>query len=51
MYQALLDDPALAKTDFASLKVCISGGAPLPAPVREEWEAATGSRLLESPSP
>ena len=47
MYQALLDDPALAKTDFGSLKVCISGGAPLPAPVREEWEAATGSRLVE----
>jgi long-chain acyl-CoA synthetase len=47
MYQALLDDPALAKTDFASLEICISGGAPLPDPVREKWEAATGSRLVE----
>ncbi len=47
MYQALLDDPHLARTDFTSLNVCISGGAPLPAPVREEWEAATGSRLVE----
>jgi long-chain acyl-CoA synthetase len=47
MYQALLDDPALAGTDFASLNVCISGGAPLPDPVREKWEAATGSRLVE----
>lgn len=47
MYQALLDHPHLAKTDFSSLRVCISGGAPLPAPVRDQWEAQTGSRLVE----
>ncbi|MGX7951242.1 long-chain-fatty-acid--CoA ligase [Tsuneonella sp. HG249] len=47
MYQALLDHPQLARTDFSSLRVCISGGAPLPAPVREKWEAATGARLVE----
>ena len=47
MYQALLDHPRIAKTDFSSLKVCISGGAPLPAPVREQWEAQTGARLVE----
>ena len=47
MYQALLDHPRLARTDFSSLRVCISGGAPLPAPVREKWEAETGSRLVE----
>ncbi len=47
MYQALLDHPDLTKTDFSSLRVCISGGAPLPAPVREKWEATTGSRLVE----
>jgi long-chain acyl-CoA synthetase len=47
MFQALLDHPDLAKTDFSSLRVCISGGAPLPAPVREKWEEATGSRLVE----
>jgi len=47
MYQALLDHPRLRKTDFSSLRVCISGGAPLPAPVREKWEAETGSRLVE----
>ncbi|WP_120716831.1 long-chain-fatty-acid--CoA ligase [Tsuneonella amylolytica] len=47
MYQALLDHPQLAKTDFSSLRVCISGGAPLPAPVRERWEAETKSRLVE----
>ncbi|GGE03618.1 dicarboxylate--CoA ligase PimA [Tsuneonella deserti] len=47
MFQALLDHPRLPKTDLSSLNVCISGGAPLPAPVRDKWEAATGSRLVE----
>ena len=47
MYQALLDHPDLAKTDFSSLRVCISGGAPLSAPVKARFEAATASRLVE----
>ncbi len=47
MYQALLDHPDLARTDFASLRVCISGGAPLSAPVKARFEAATGARLVE----
>ena len=47
MYQALLDHPDIAKTDFSALRIAISGGAPLPAPVREKFEAATGARLVE----
>lgn len=47
MYQALLDHPDLAKTDFSSLRICISGGAPLPTPVKQRFEAATGSKLVE----
>ena len=47
MYQALLDHPDLAKTDFTSLQVCISGGAPLPLPVKQRFEAATGATLVE----
>ncbi len=47
MFQALLDHPGLARADLSSLKVCISGGAPLPAPVCEKFEAATGVRLVE----
>jgi long-chain acyl-CoA synthetase len=47
MYQALLDDPRLARTDFSSLLVCVSGGAPLPSQLRERFEAATGARLVE----
>jgi long-chain acyl-CoA synthetase len=47
MYQALLDHPALARTDFSSLRTCISGGAPLPAPLKQRFEAATGAKLIE----
>jgi long-chain acyl-CoA synthetase len=47
MYQALLDHPDLAKTDFSSLRICISGGAPMPAELREKFAAATGASLVE----
>jgi long-chain acyl-CoA synthetase len=47
MYQALLDHPDIGKTDFSSLNVCISGGAPLPLPVKQQFEAITGAALVE----
>ncbi|UNK79098.1 AMP-binding protein [Sphingopyxis granuli] len=47
MYQALLDHPDLTKTDFSSLRVCISGGAPMPAELRDKFVAATGASLVE----
>ncbi len=47
MYQALLDHPACARTDFSSLRICISGGAPLNPVLHERWERATGTRLVE----
>ena len=47
MYQALLDHPDLAKTDFAHLRVCVSGGAPLPAELAVKFKAATGATLVE----
>jgi len=47
MYTALLDHPQTAKTDFSSLRVCISGGAPLPAEIKGKFEAMTGSKLVE----
>ena len=47
MYQALLDHPDLPRTDFSSLRICVSGGAPLPAPLKERFEAATGATLVE----
>ncbi len=47
MYQALLDHPDLARTDFSSLRICISGGAPMPAELRDKFVAATGASLVE----
>jgi long-chain acyl-CoA synthetase len=47
MYQALLDHPDVGKTDFSSLRFCISGGAPLPAEVKARFEAATGATVIE----
>jgi long-chain acyl-CoA synthetase len=47
MYQALLDHKDVAHADFSSLRVCVSGGAPLPLPLKERFEAATGARLVE----
>ncbi len=47
MYQALLDHPAIHHTDFSSLRVCISGGAPLPREVKDQFEHATGARIAE----
>jgi long-chain acyl-CoA synthetase len=47
MYQALLDHNDVGKTDFSSLRFCISGGAPLPAEVKARFEAATGATVIE----
>ncbi len=47
MYQALLDHPNIAKTDFSCLRVCISGGAPLPTELRARFELVTKARLVE----
>lgn len=47
MYQALLDHPAVARTDFSSLRVCISGGAPLPLPLKHRFEAVSEARIVE----
>ena len=47
MYQALLDCPDIAKTDFSSLRACISGGAPLPAELKARFENLTGAVVIE----
>jgi long-chain acyl-CoA synthetase len=47
MYQALLDNPQIAKTDFASLRACISGGAPLAAEVKARFEEVSGANVVE----
>jgi long-chain acyl-CoA synthetase len=47
MYQALLDHRDIGRTDFSSLRVCISGGAPLPAEVKAKFESVTGAKVVE----
>ncbi|WP_022682963.1 long-chain-fatty-acid--CoA ligase [Sphingobium bisphenolivorans] len=47
MYQALLDHPATPHIDFSSLRLCISGGAPLPLELKQRFEAMTGAKLCE----
>ena len=47
MYQALLDCPDIAKTDFSSLRACISGGAPLAAELKARFEKVSGAVVIE----
>jgi long-chain acyl-CoA synthetase len=47
MYQAFLDAPKVEKFDLTSIRVCISGGAPMPAEVRARFEARTGAKVVE----
>ncbi len=47
MYQALLDNAELPKTDFSALRACISGGAPLPAELKAKFEAVSKAVLIE----
>lgn len=47
MYRALLDHPKTPRADLSSLRVCISGGAPMPVEIKQQFEAKTGARLVE----
>ncbi len=47
MYQALLDNPAMARTDFSSLRACISGGAPLAAELKARFEGVSRAIVIE----
>lgn len=47
LFNALLHYPKLERYDLSCVENCISGGASLPAPVREAFETLTGGRLFE----
>jgi len=47
MYQAFLDHPQIGKYDLSSIRICISGGAPMPAEVKQRFEAKTGAAVVE----
>ena len=47
LFTAIINNPNLAKYDLRSLRRCVSGGAPLPAEVKQKFEALTGSTITE----
>ncbi|MDM5452568.1 long-chain-fatty-acid--CoA ligase [Peribacillus simplex] len=47
MYIGLLNHPDIAKYDLSSINACISGSAPLPLEVQEQFEKITGGKLVE----
>jgi long-chain acyl-CoA synthetase len=47
MFVALLSLPGLKRENLASLKVCCSGGAPLPLEVQQRFQELSGCRLCE----
>src|SRR5260370_11058595 len=47
MYVAFNNVPQVHKYGFESLRVCMSGGAPLPTEVQQKFEKLSGGRLVE----
>jgi long-chain acyl-CoA synthetase len=47
IYTAINHYPKQGHYDLSSIRFCISGGAPLPAEVRESFERLTGCKLVE----
>ncbi len=47
MYSALLNHPDREKTDLSSIRLCVSGGAPMPVELLHGFEEATGAMILE----
>jgi long-chain acyl-CoA synthetase len=47
IYMGLTQSPALASTNFASLRYCLSGGSPCPEELHRVWQSGTGCALLE----
>lgn len=47
IYVGLLNHPKLKKYDLSSIEASISGSAPLPVEVQEQFERETGGRIVE----
>ncbi|MFD1362198.1 long-chain-fatty-acid--CoA ligase [Lentibacillus salinarum] len=47
IYVGLLNHPNLKKYDLSSIEACISGSAPLPVEVQEQFEKVTDGHLVE----
>jgi len=44
---AIVNHPRTPASDLTSLRLCTSGGAPVPAEIARRWEAITGHPLVE----
>jgi long-chain acyl-CoA synthetase len=47
IYTAVANHPELSKYDITSIRMCISGGAPLPVEVKQKFEQLTGATVTE----
>src|SRR5262249_31000103 len=47
LFTALINTPGIDNYDLSSIQIVISGGAPLPQEVREEFERRTGAQIIE----
>ncbi len=47
LYTAIVNAKNLIQFDLRSIRLCISGGAPLPLEIRQRFEAITGCKLVE----
>ncbi len=47
MYRVLLDHPEIGRFDLSSLRVCVSGGAPMPIELKQRFETITGAIVVE----
>jgi long-chain acyl-CoA synthetase len=48
LYIAVLNQAGIDRIDMTSIKVCFSGGAPLPVEIIEQFEGRTGARIAEA---
>jgi long-chain acyl-CoA synthetase len=47
LYRAINHQPDIGRYDLSSLRLCISGGAPLPLEVKQRFEQLSGCTLVE----
>ncbi|MCL5961420.1 MAG: long-chain fatty acid--CoA ligase [Chloroflexi bacterium] len=47
MYVAINNHPDVRRYDLKSIRVCLSGAAPLPVEVQQKFESLTGGKLVE----
>ncbi len=47
LFNALANHPDIAKVDFTEVKVCVAGAMALQKAVKENWNKATGTNVIE----